>query len=65
LLTKELMEKQNNLWINVLQAQEAKLSTRGKQVVVPDSTYMIPYERPDAVVSAIHEVWSDARPRID
>jgi hypothetical protein len=61
LLTKELMEKQNNLWINVLQAQEAKLSTRGKQIVVPNSRHMIPYERADAVVSAIREVWSDVQ----
>jgi pimeloyl-ACP methyl ester carboxylesterase len=58
LLTKELMEKVRNLWINELQAQEARLSARGKQIVVPDSSHMIPYERPDAVVKAIHEVWS-------
>jgi pimeloyl-ACP methyl ester carboxylesterase len=49
------------LWINVLQAEEAHLSTRGKQIVVPDSGHMIPFERPDAVVSAVKEVWSAAR----
>jgi pimeloyl-ACP methyl ester carboxylesterase len=58
LLTKEQMEKITNLWINVLQVEEAKLSTRGKQIVVPDSTHMIPYQRPDAVVNAIHDVWT-------
>jgi pimeloyl-ACP methyl ester carboxylesterase len=58
LLTKEQMEKQNDLWIHDLQAQEARLSTRGKQIIVSDSSHMIPYERPDAVISAIHEVWS-------
>jgi pimeloyl-ACP methyl ester carboxylesterase len=62
LLTKEEMEKQDNLWINVLQAQEGHLSTRGKQIVVQDSNHMIPFERPDSIISAIHEVWSDARP---
>jgi pimeloyl-ACP methyl ester carboxylesterase len=56
------MERQNDLWINVLQAQEARLSTRGKQIVVPDSTHMIPYDRPDAIISAIHEIWLEARP---
>ena len=44
------------MWINILQAEEARLSTRGKQVVVEDSGHMIPYERPDSVVSAIREV---------
>jgi pimeloyl-ACP methyl ester carboxylesterase len=61
LLTREQLDKEGNLWINVLQAEEAHLSTRGKQIVVPDSGHMIPFERPDAVVSAIKEVWSAAR----
>ncbi|HXB75205.1 MAG TPA: alpha/beta hydrolase [Candidatus Acidoferrales bacterium] len=56
LLSKEESDEQNDMWINVLQAGEARLSTRGKQVVVPDSGHMIPYERPAAVVSAIREV---------
>jgi hypothetical protein len=58
LLTNEQMLRQNDLWIHDLQAQEARLSTHGKQIIVADSSHMIPYERPDAVVSAIHEVWS-------
>lgn len=57
LLTPADMEKQRNIWINVLQAEEAHLSTRGKQIVVQDSDHMIPFERPDAVVAAIREVW--------
>ena len=56
LLSKEESDQQNNMWINVLQAEEARLSTRGKQVVVADSGHMIPYERPAAVVSAIRQV---------
>src|SRR5215470_14563931 len=56
LLSKEQSDKQNDMWITVLQAEEARLSTRGKQVVVPDSGHMIPFERPAAVVSAIREV---------
>jgi len=32
-------------------------STRGKQIVVPDSAHMIPWERADAVVNAIRAVW--------
>ena len=58
LLTETDLEKQKKMWIDVLQVEEAHLSTRGKQIVVPDSGHMIPFERPDAVVSAIREVWS-------
>jgi pimeloyl-ACP methyl ester carboxylesterase len=60
LLTKEEMDKQNDLWINVLQAQETRLSTHGRQIVVPDSGHMIPFKRPDAVICAIREVWDAA-----
>ncbi|HEX8838011.1 MAG TPA: alpha/beta hydrolase [Candidatus Acidoferrum sp.] len=52
----EEMREFRKTWINDLQVRQAKLSTRGKQIVVPDSTHMIPMERPDAVVHAIHEV---------
>jgi len=48
-------------WIEDLQVREARLSTRGKQVVVPDSTHMIPLERPDAVINAVREVVTAAR----
>ena len=46
------------IWRNDLQVREAHLSTRGRQVIIPDSDHMIPFERPDAVLSAIREVWS-------
>ena len=52
----EEMREFRKTWMNDLQVRQAKLSTRGKQIVVPDSTHMIPMERPDAVVNAIHEV---------
>ena len=49
-----------------LQAEEVRLSTHGKQIVLPDSGHVIQFERPDAVISAVHEVWSAARatPRV-
>jgi pimeloyl-ACP methyl ester carboxylesterase len=49
---------QKRLWVEDIQPQLARLSSRGKQVIVEDSGHMIPYERPDAVVAAIHEVWT-------
>ncbi|MBZ5603113.1 MAG: alpha/beta hydrolase [Acidobacteriia bacterium] len=61
LLTKAQMDQQRDLWIHVLQADEARLSTNGRQIVVADSGHMIPFERPGAVVSAIREVWEAAR----
>ena len=35
---------------------ETHLSTRGKQIVLPDSGHLIPFEHPEAVVAAIREV---------
>ena len=40
--------------------KEAQLSTRGRQIMVPDSDHMIPFERPDAIVAAIREVFTSA-----
>jgi pimeloyl-ACP methyl ester carboxylesterase len=57
-LPKKIQDEQQNLWTNVLQVAEAHLSTRGKQIVLPDSRHMIPFEHPEAIVAAIHEVWS-------
>lgn len=57
-ITAKDLDDLRQLWVNDLQLREARLSTRGKRTMVPDSTHMIPFERPDAIVSAIHEVWS-------
>jgi hypothetical protein len=61
LLTKDEMDKQNSLWITDLQAQEAHLSTHGKQIIVPDSTQMIPFNRPDTVIDAIRDVCDEVK----
>jgi len=50
------MEDFHDVWVKDLQVWETHLSTRGKQIIVPDSTHMIPMERPDTVVGAIREV---------
>jgi hypothetical protein len=49
------------IWMNELQVQETHLSTHGKQVIVPDSTHMIPFFRPDTVIVAIREVCETLR----
>jgi len=61
LLTPEQMERQTNIWIRELQVEEMRLSTRGEQIVVPDSSHDMPQDRPDAIVSAIHTVWNAVR----
>jgi pimeloyl-ACP methyl ester carboxylesterase len=50
----------HTLWVNDLQVKEAHLSTRGERIMVPDSTHMIPFERPDVIISAIHSVYNAA-----
>ena len=45
-------------WVNDLQLRLARLSERGKRIIVPDSGHDIPGERPDAVVAAIRELCS-------
>jgi pimeloyl-ACP methyl ester carboxylesterase len=53
-------QAEGQLWVHQLQPELARLSTRGKQIVV-DSSHEIPTEHPEVVVSAIHEVRLAAR----
>jgi hypothetical protein len=55
-LDKRDLDDFRKIWMNDLQVREARLSTHGKQVIVPDSTHMIPFFRPDSVIAAIREV---------
>jgi pimeloyl-ACP methyl ester carboxylesterase len=59
-LTKDIEDKLRNVF-RQLQAEQAGLSTRGKQIIVPDSGHVIMFERPDAVISAIYDVWNAAK----
>jgi pimeloyl-ACP methyl ester carboxylesterase len=61
LLTPEQMERQSNIWIRDLQVEEMHLSSRGTQIIVPDSGHDMPQDRPDAIVSAISTVWNAVR----
>ena len=57
LTSPEIQAQLGDLWITGLQGQLAKLSTRGRQIVLKDSGHLLQFERPDAVISAVHEVW--------
>ena len=47
---------EEDLWVHQLQPELARLSTHGKQIIV-DSSHEMPTERPEVVISAVHEVW--------
>jgi pimeloyl-ACP methyl ester carboxylesterase len=49
-------QAEEDLWVHRLQPELARLSTRGKQIVL-DSSHEMPTEHPEVVISAIHEVW--------
>lgn len=44
------------IWANDLQKRLARLSVRGKQIIVSDSSHDMPNDRPDVIVSAVREV---------
>jgi hypothetical protein len=48
-------------WIEI-QAQLARLSTRGKQTVVQNSRHCITCDAPEAVIAAVREVVTETRP---
>jgi pimeloyl-ACP methyl ester carboxylesterase len=45
------------IWVKTLQPRLARLSTRGKQFVLPDAGHDIPAEDPAAVVNAVREIY--------
>ena len=51
----------HEVWVHQLQTKLARLSTRGRQVIVESSDHGIGEEAPDAVVGAIRQVLSDIR----
>ncbi len=49
-------------WV-VMQAEEAHWSTRGRQILVPDASHYIQFDRPDLVIAAVDEVVGQVRGR--
>ena len=50
------------LWVDELQPELARLSTRGRRTIVDGSGHLIPIEKPQAVVDAVQEVVVASRP---
>ena len=53
--------KVHNSWLD-FNKRLSQLSSRGKWIIVPGSGHMLPFERPDAIVSAVREVYADTNP---
>lgn len=51
----------HEVWVHQLQADLARMSTRGKQVIVENSDHAIGFQAPDAVVTAVQEVVTQIR----
>ena len=58
-LTEQDVEDYQRIWERELQPRLARLSSRGKFVVLHDSGHDVPAERPDAIIDAIREVSMD------
>ncbi len=44
------------VWTGKLQPDLLNLSSNRRQVFLADSTHLVPYDRPDAIVSAVHDL---------
>jgi pimeloyl-ACP methyl ester carboxylesterase len=51
----------SRVWAEELQPSLARLSSRGKRIMVPGSSHAMPYEAPGAIVEAVREVVEAAR----
>jgi pimeloyl-ACP methyl ester carboxylesterase len=59
-LSKRDLDDFQRIWVDDLQMRLARLSTRGKRVIVPGSGHNIPWDRPDSIVHAVQEVCAAA-----
>ena len=51
------------IWVGELQPRLARLSTRGRQIVLMNSHHLIPFEEPEAVVNAVTDVMVEVKQR--
>jgi len=63
-LSKQDFDDFHRIWVDELQARLAHLSTKGKQIIIPDSGHDIPSERPDTVVNAVRDLCMSTSPHV-
>jgi pimeloyl-ACP methyl ester carboxylesterase len=61
-ITEEQAQAQKTMWLEMHQ-EETRWSTAGRQVVLPDASHYIQFDRPDVVISAVAEVVAAVRGR--
>lgn len=59
-LSKQDFEAFQRIWVNDLQVRLARLSSRGRRIMVQGSGHDIPSDRPDAIVDAVREIRASA-----
>ena len=57
-LSSEDFVRFQQIWVRTLQPRLAQLSTRGEQVILPDTGHDIPGERPEVIVNAVRKVYA-------
>jgi len=63
-LSKQDFDDFHRIWVDELQTRLARLSTKGKQIIVPDSGHDIPNDRPDAIVNAVRDLCMATGPHL-
>ncbi len=61
-LSPEDFARFQELWVKTLQPRLAKLSTRGKQVILSDMDHDIPTHGPEAIVNAVRDTYNATVP---
>ena len=59
-VTDDQAGKQKQMWLEMHQ-EETRWSTAGRQVIVPDASHYIQFDRPDIVISAVADVVTAVR----
>ena len=59
-LSEHDFEEFQRIWVDDLQLRLARLSTRGRRIMVQGSGHDIPSDRPESIVNAVHELCAAA-----
>jgi len=59
-LSEHDFEEFQRVWVDDLQMRLARLSSRGRRIMVPGSGHDIPSDHPESIVSAVHELCAAA-----